>query len=236
MGGRSRWRTMPWMVVMFGVLVVPLGIVSIVLVMLQPIAVGAWCALCLVTAAAMLIMVAPAVDEVVAMSQFLQGARREGKPFWWTFWVGGSLDQDRHAPLPSQTTGGGRRSIATRIVSAMDLDNVPWNLVLVAASGVWLMATPAVLGTTGASADVEHLAGALVLTWAVIAFGEIVRPVRLLNVLVGLGVAAAPWLVLGTTDASRWNDVVVGVAVVMLSLPRGRIQQQFGDWNPVLVW
>ncbi len=236
MGGRNRWRTMPWMVVMFGVLVVPLGIVSIVLVMLQPIAVGAWCALCLVTAAAMLIMVAPAVDEVVAMSQFLQGARREGKPFWWTFWVGGSLDQYRHAPLPSQTTGGGRRSIATRIVSAMDLDNVPWNLVLVAASGVWLMATPAVLGTTGASADVEHLAGALVLTWAVIAFGEIVRPVRLLNVLVGLGVAAAPWLVHGTTDASRWNDVVVGVAVVMLSLPRGRIQQQFGDWNRYLVW
>ena len=236
MGGRNRWRTMPWMVVMFGVLVVPLGIVSLVLVMLQPIAVGAWCALCLVTAAAMLIMVAPAVDEVVAMSQFLQGARREGKPFWWIFWVGGSLDQYRHAPLPSQATGGGRRPIATRIVSAMDLDNVPWNLVLVAASGVWLMATPAVLGTTGASADVEHLAGALVLTWAVIAFGEIVRPVRLLNVLVGLGVAAAPWLVHGTTDASRWNDVVVGIAVVMLSLPRGRIQQQFGDWNRYLVW
>lgn len=29
MGGRQRWRTMPWMVAMFGVLVVPLGAVSI---------------------------------------------------------------------------------------------------------------------------------------------------------------------------------------------------------------
>ena len=82
---------------------------------------------------------------------------------------------------------------------------------------------------------VDHLAGALVLTWSVIAFGEIVRPVRLFNVLIGLGVAAAPWLLSGTTDASRWNDVVVGIAVVMLSLPRGRIQQQFGDWNRYLV-
>jgi hypothetical protein len=35
MGGRNRWRTMPWMVLMFGVLVVPLGIVSIVLVILR---------------------------------------------------------------------------------------------------------------------------------------------------------------------------------------------------------
>ena len=87
--------------------------------------------------------------------------------------------------------------------------------------GVWLMATPAMLGTTGSSADVEHLAGALVLTWAVIAFGEIVRPVRLLNVLVGAGVAAAPWLLHGATDASRWNDIVVGIAVV-ISEPAAR--------------
>ena len=76
MGGRNRWRTMPWMVVMFGVLVVPLGIVSIVLVILQPVAVGAWCALCLITAAAMLIMISPAVDEVVAMASFCGGAPR----------------------------------------------------------------------------------------------------------------------------------------------------------------
>ena len=33
MGGKTRWRTMPWMVAMFGILVVPLGITSIVLVM-----------------------------------------------------------------------------------------------------------------------------------------------------------------------------------------------------------
>jgi Vitamin K epoxide reductase family/SPW repeat len=235
MGGRNRWRTMPWMVVMFGVLVVPVGIVSIVLVVLQPIAVEAWCALCLVTAAAMLIMVAPALDEVVAMSQFLQGARREGKPFWRTFWVGGSLDQYRHDALPSPATKE-LRSSATRIVSAMDLDNVPWNLLLGAALGIWLMATPAVLGTTGSAADVEHLAGALVTTWAVIAFGEIARPVRLLNVLMGLGVAAAPWLLRGDTDLSRWSDVTVGIAIVVLSLPRGRIRQRFGGWNRYLEW
>jgi len=50
MGGVQRWRTMPWMVAMFGFLVVPLGVTSIVLVILQPLMVGAWCTICLVTA------------------------------------------------------------------------------------------------------------------------------------------------------------------------------------------
>lgn len=34
---------MPWMVAFFGILVVPLGIVSITLIILQALAVGAWC-------------------------------------------------------------------------------------------------------------------------------------------------------------------------------------------------
>lgn len=238
MGGRNRWRTMPWMVVMFGVLVVPLGIVSIVLVMLQPIAVGAWCTLCLMTAAAMLIMISPAIDEVVAMCQFLLGARREGKPFWRTFWVGGTLDSYQHAEAPDSvaTAHGHQRSIAGRIVAAVDMTNVPWNLPLCAALGVWLMAAPAALDTSGAAAAVDHLAGALVVTWAVIAFGEIVRPARLLNVLMGMGIVAAPWLLAGDTEFSRWNDVIVGVALMVLSVPRGHVEERFGAWNRYLVW
>jgi hypothetical protein len=237
MGGRNRWRTMPWMVVMFGLLVVPLGIVSIVLVILQPVAVGAWCTLCLVTAAAMLIMISPALDEIVAMSQFMVGARREGKPFWRTFWVGGTLEQDRtRGPADSPAMARRRRGSPTaRIVAAMDLNNVPWNLLLSAALGVWLMAAPAVLGVSGAAADSSHLAGALVVTWAVIAFGEVARPARLLNILMGIWIAGAPWFLSGATDVSRWADVFVGVALVALSVRRGRIDEQFGGWNRRLI-
>ncbi|HZW07758.1 MAG TPA: vitamin K epoxide reductase family protein, partial [Phycisphaerales bacterium] len=154
MGGRNRWRTMPWMVVMFGVLVVPLGIVSIVLVVLQPVAVGAWCALCLVTAAAMLIMVSPAIDEVVAMGQFLAAARREGKPLWRTFWLGGTLSgygAERDPPEESS------RSSGARVFSALDLNNIPWNMALSAAIGIWLMAAPSILGATGRAADSGHV-------------------------------------------------------------------------------
>ncbi|MGE3512359.1 MAG: vitamin K epoxide reductase family protein, partial [Vicinamibacterales bacterium] len=203
MGGANRWRTMPWMVLMFGVLVVPLGVVSIVLVILQPVAVGAWCTLCLLTAAAMLIMIAPAVDEVVATGQFLRGVRREGKPFWRTFWIGGTLDEyARHTEASAHMTEARPRqqqSTAAALISAVDLNNVPWNLPVCAAIGAWLMAAPAVLGTTGTAAANGQVAGALVVTWAVIAFGEIIRPVRLLNVLLGLWIAVAPWVLTGDT-------------------------------------
>jgi hypothetical protein len=237
MGGGNRWRTMPWMVLMFGVLVVPLGVVSIVLVILQPVAVGAWCTLCLVTAAAMLIMIAPALDEVVAMGQFVVGAKREGKPFWRTFWVGGTLEQyttARPAESPAAQRWRRRSSTAT-LVAAMDLNNVPWTLLLSTALGMWLMSAPATLGVTGAAADSNHLAGALAVTWAVIAFGEVARPIRLLNVPTGLWIAVSPWVLGGATDASRWIDVLVGVLLVALSVRRGRIEEQFGNWNRVLI-
>jgi uncharacterized membrane protein len=235
MGGRNRWRTMPWMVVMFGVLVIPLGIVSIVLVILQPVAVGAWCALCLITAAAMLIMISPAIDEVVAMGQFLVGARREGKPFWHTFWVGGTLEQYRTTgPVESPVTTQ-PRSATARIVAALDLKNVPATLVVSAALGVWLMAAPAMLGVSGSVADSNHLAGALVVTWAVIAFGEVARPTRLLNIPMGLWIAAAPWLLSGATGLSRGVDLVIGALLIVLSIRRGRIDEQFGSWNRYLI-
>lgn len=229
MGARNRWRTMPWMVVMFAVLVVPLGIVSLVLVMLQPIAVGAWCALCLVTALAMLIMVSPALDEVIAMAQFLAAARREGQPVWTVFWTGGTLQQGAATAEPSHA------AIRPRLLEGLDLDNVPWNLFVAAVLGIWLMSAPAVLGSTGRAANIDYLAGALVVTWSVIAFGEVARPVRFLNIPVGLMLIAATFLVSGGTDTSRWSDVATGLAVAGLSLRRGRITARFGGWNRMLV-
>jgi hypothetical protein len=231
MGGRNRWRTMPWMVAMFGVLVVPLGIVSIVLVILQPVAVGAWCTICLITAAAMLIMISPALDEVIAMCQFLAGARREGKPFWRTFWIGGTLESYPTGEEPQPH----RRSLFAEIVAAMDLDRIPWNMLISAALGLWLMFAPSALNATGAAADSDHLVGALIVTWAVIAFAEVARPARLLNIPLGLWLIAAPWLLIGDTTAARWNDLVVGIAIILLSVRRGSVTERFGGWNRFLV-
>ena len=41
-GSRCRWRTMPWLVVLFGLMIAPLGIISILFIIIQPIVIGTW--------------------------------------------------------------------------------------------------------------------------------------------------------------------------------------------------
>ena len=66
-GGRARWRTMPWIVIVFGLAVGPLGVVSVMLVVFQPVLFDAWCTLCLASAIVSLMMIGPAMDEVLAL-------------------------------------------------------------------------------------------------------------------------------------------------------------------------
>lgn len=99
-GGRERWRTMPWIVVLFGLAVGPLGATSILLVILQPVAYDAWCTLCLASAAISIAMIPPAMDEVLASLQHLQRVSRAGGSLWRTFWGLGEAEPraPQHAP------------------------------------------------------------------------------------------------------------------------------------------
>jgi hypothetical protein len=83
-GGRDRWKTMPWLVVLFGLLVGPLGAVSVVLVVLQPLLFDTWCTLCLASAVVSVAMIGPAMDEVLASLQLLARQRRQSR--WRVFW------------------------------------------------------------------------------------------------------------------------------------------------------
>lgn len=88
-GSTRRWQYRPWMVVVFGIDVIPLGIVSAVLVFMQGAVVGAWCFLCLVTAVLSLILVAMAYDEVWSCLLFLRRVwrrSRDRRVLWNVFW------------------------------------------------------------------------------------------------------------------------------------------------------
>lgn len=87
-GGTSRWRTMPWMVVLFGLAVGPLGVVSVLLVIAQAVWIQAWCTLCLVSAVISIILIGPAMDEVLASLQFLKRASRGKTSVWRVLWKG----------------------------------------------------------------------------------------------------------------------------------------------------
>lgn len=87
-GGRARWRRMPWIVILFGLAVGPLGVVSITLVVLQPVLFDAWCTLCLASALVSLAMIGPAFDEVLASLQHLRRVSGDGGSWWHALWTG----------------------------------------------------------------------------------------------------------------------------------------------------
>jgi hypothetical protein len=227
LGGPRRWRTMPWTVTLFGLIVVPLGVTSIVLVILQPMAVGAWCTLCLVAAVAMLLMVPLAVDEVVATGQFLARSRREGKPFWRTFWFGDTAAgpvADGRSPRFSAPLQETLPAMAWGVT-------VPWTLLLAALAGTWVMVAPALLGSEGWAASSNHLTGAVIVTVAAVAFAEVTRAARFINVPLGVWVLVTPWVLPGAAAAAGWSNAVAGLALIGLSLPRGRLQERYGGWE-----
>src|SRR5690606_11743658 len=76
-GSTRRWQTRPWLVTIFGIDVIPLGIVSVILVILQGTVVGEWCFLCLVTAVISLILIWWAYDEVWSSLLYLYRVRRQ---------------------------------------------------------------------------------------------------------------------------------------------------------------
>lgn len=227
MGDKARWRTMPWMVTFFGILVVPLGTVSVVLIILQPLAVGAWCSLCLLAGIAMLVMIPATLDEVVAMIQFMARARREGKPLWRTFWLGGTVEGEKDDKLTPFDW-------ARPVVMFTDWLTGNWNLLLSIGLGVWLMFAPAIFQTTGRAADSDHLVGALIVTFAAIAIAEVGRVTRFINILFSAWLVVAPFLLFGFTTTAMINGIVAGGALVVLSLPRGIIRGQYGSWQPYI--
>jgi hypothetical protein len=88
-GSTRRWQYRPWMVVLFGLDVIPLGIVSIILVILQGTVVGAWCFLCLMTALISIALIVVAYDEVWSSVLYLYRVwkrTRSTSILWQTFW------------------------------------------------------------------------------------------------------------------------------------------------------
>jgi hypothetical protein len=231
MGAKDRWRTNPSTVLVFGLLVVPLGVTHLLLVTFMPILVGYWCALCLGTAFLMLAMVPLAGAEIVATLQFIQVKRQQGHSFWALIVRGEGLAGDdwdtRTPPMLSSW-----RELRPAMFWGVSL---PWTLVVSAALGVWLMLAPAMMGTEGAVANSNFLVGALVITVSVVALGEVARTCRLCNILLGAWVVLSPLILSGGGSGEVVSATVVGLALILLSIPKGSIRERYGSWDRWIV-
>lgn len=86
-GSERRWQDRPWLVILFGIDIIPIGIVSAILVVLQGIVVKYWCFLCLCSAAISLILIVLAYDEVISSCIYLHEIKKRSnwKTLFWAF-------------------------------------------------------------------------------------------------------------------------------------------------------
>ena len=235
MGAPSRWRTMPWMVTFFGILVIPLGLAHILLVISQPVVVGAWCTFCLAAAAIMLPMIPLEVDEVIAMVQHVRRRVDAGESFWHVFWKGGDTGAAKSDERTPEAADFPDRPAA---VTSSALWGMSWSwwLATCGAVGIGLMFAPAGLGYAGTPpAAIHHLGGALVLATSVIAMGEPVRRGRHLNLLWSVAIGIGPWIVGDLGLPAQLMSTVAALTIITLSLPRGPKRESYGAWDQHVV-
>jgi hypothetical protein len=85
-GGRERWRTMPWTVLALGVVILSGAVVSVLLILMQAFLVGSWCTLCLTSAAISFAIFALGYDEPLAGLRYLSRIRDSGGSAWRALW------------------------------------------------------------------------------------------------------------------------------------------------------
>jgi len=229
-----RWRTMPWLVVLFGLMIAPLGVTSIVFIIIQPIVIGTWSIVALAGAAAVLIQIPYSLDELIATLQFLRRRAKAGQNWVRILFVG---DSDE---MPS---GQAKPAIydefdapASRVVKNMFGGGVslPWNLAICAAIGLFLLFTRVVFGVDGNLAHAHHVIGSLAMTVVSLSAAEVARALRYINVPLGLALMASPFVFAGST-AAMVASVLLGACLVLLSSPRGSIKEKYGNWDRLIV-
>ncbi len=198
----------------------------------QPLAVGAWCTLCLLAAAIMLPMIPLQADEVIAMGQHVVQARKKGERFWRVFWKGGQpieMNKDERSPKLIEFANSPWKIVKASLWGM----TFPWTLVISATLGILLMALPGLFGVDikATAADIGHLGGALIVVVAIISTGEVVRIARYLNILLGLAVATLPWLLPDLNIGLATTSAITGLLVSALSIPRGPKTETYGIWD-----
>jgi len=226
-GSVRRWYTMPWLVFLFGIMVVPAGFVSILLIMLQPLIVGYWCSWCLFTAICMLIMIALTLDEVVAVCQYMASVVHTKQHFWKIFWKGGHYEEgaldERSPPL--------NVSFVKNVHAMLWGVSFPWHLLISILLGGTLMFAPTYMTVSRYLSPSDYVVGALVATFSFIALAEVLRSVRFFNIILGVFIFIYALVFLNSENSHYIFHIIWSLILIAISIPKGRIKESYGNWD-----
>lgn len=231
MGGTARWRTSPSTVMFFALMVIPLGLVHVFLVIAQPLIIGSWCTLCVAAAAIALPMIPLQCDEAAAAVQYLRAARSRGLPLLAALFNGGPIEgEEIREVVPINALGSRPKTVLRESLRGLSFSRMH-TLALVLA--VWLVISPSVFGSASDLAGLNHLLGASAAALLVIAFAELARTVRFAAACLGFAAAAGVFFTSGS-GAEYLNNLLAGSAILLFSLPRGRITENYGTANALV--
>ncbi len=226
-GTSRRWRTMPWLVVLFGIMIVPLGAVSIFFIVIQPIVIGTYSTLALIAAAAMVWQIPYSLDELVATYQFLRRRHAAGRP-WLVVFFTGDTDVGEDNRIQDDFERSPKAIVTDMVTGGMTFS---WRLVALMGVGLLLMLSPLIFGwQAGGLSATCHIIGALAITVSVAALAPVARLARFLNLLMGLILLFAPFMTTSTLPHLLFS-VICGLALIVLSIPRGPVRSSYGSWD-----
>ena len=102
--------------------------------------------------------------------------------------------------------------------------------------GVWLMADPAFLTYADPAARTnDHIVGPVVAGFAFVAMWQLMRPLRWSELVVGVWLLVAPWILGYDTVVSTINSLIVGLLLAVLAFVGVKTSKRFGGgWASLL--
>lgn len=101
--------------------------------------------------------------------------------------------------------------------------------------GLWLMVSPVILNYGYPAIQNDRVIGPLAAAVAAIAAWEVTRPLRWVNLLIGVYLLAAPFMLAYDQTRAILNSVLIGAAMIVFAQMGGQVTERFGGgWAALL--
>ena len=168
-------------------------------------------------------------SELIATIGFLRDSVRQGDSFWKVLWKGKKVD-----PYLAETRPKRRSKAGSAWADGAWGFTLPWNLVLLALFGAYLMFSPYLFDIKGDLAVAEYILGPLLITFSVISMVEVYRIARFVNILFGIALIIVSFLCPSFVPAANWNAAAVGLLALALAWPKGLVRERYGSWDRLI--
>ncbi|MGA7672702.1 MAG: vitamin K epoxide reductase family protein [Nitrolancea sp.] len=216
-GGEDRWKSHPWFVLLNGATSIGLGVAAILLMIVQPIAYGTYCSLCLFSAFISINLVGPTLEECLAALQFL--GRKYTEP------------TKRQKEKEAEQTGEPEHPAAE---NRWDATGIQLRHLVGVIIGLWLMASPWAIGFAEYARADMRITGPIIVVLSVLAIWPGTRWFARLNAFAGGWLMIGP-ILLQAPHLLLFPTIMLGAVLVALAVFPGNAAPHIGGgWIGIL--